>query len=367
MMQNQIETTENREIPVSVQAAFRSIVPFEELKKSFNQIQKQYSEALYRFQFNIAGHPISVNILGQETARTIDLAFNHLKTSNYVTPELSINLWEKQTSDMAFSIQQYREYSDPDIVLMASQNGRFIGEVRDQSINVLDRLGHEIYAYTTSANQRYLDELAKPLNKLLSTWLYDRGQQFIHAGLVSIKGQGVLFVGSGGAGKSTSSIACLNAGIRYLGDDVICLETNKDNTYTGHSMFATCLLNVDHLKRFPNLLPYAESASRTHENKSVLYLANAFPQSLLPSTKISVLVLPRVVDANKTSFRPASKVETLLALGPSSVMFLSHPNARAFARLAELVEHVPSYWLELGRDVNQIPQVVRQLVTQVST
>jgi len=62
-----------------------------------------------------------------------------------------------------------------------------------------------------------------------------------------------------------------------------------------------------------------------------------------------------------TTFRPATRAQTLMAIAPTSVMLLPRPNRAAFDRLTRLVQNTPSYWLELGRRVDLIPDAVRAL------
>jgi len=76
---------------------------------------------------------------------------------------------------------------------------------------------------------------------------------------------------------------------------------------------------------------------------------------------VKALVLPRVIGKGPTRIRKASKPETLLAIAPTSVMFLPRPSKWAFERLADLVQETPCHWLELGEDVSDIPEVVRSI------
>ncbi len=172
----------------------------------------------------------------------------------------------------------------------------------------------------------------------------------------------MLFVGMGGAGKTTSSISCLRDGFGYLGDDFVGLEEAPDGAFTGHGIYASCLVTPQHLTRFPDLAPHAGAANHAHEDKSLIYLSRVFPERMEQSIPIGIVALPRVVDSEKTAFRPASKGEALLALAPTSVMFLPGANVRSLDKLAQLVERVPCYWLELGRDINNIPDTVRRMV-----
>jgi hypothetical protein len=217
----------------------------------------------------------------------------------------------------------------------------------------------------SSARCQYLDERARPQHKLISAWLDEQGVQFVHAGLIGDGDTGILFVGNGGAGKSTSSVACLRAGLSYLGDDFVGIESTESG-YTGHGLFSSCLLNVHHLERFPDLKPHAVPAHQEFEDKSILYLEDVFPGALRRSVSIAAIVLPRVVRSEATTYRRASKAEALFAIAPTSVMFLPRPSQRAFDRVAELAERVPAYWLELGSEVDQIPDAVKAMAAEVS-
>ena len=81
-----------------------------------------------------------------------------------------------------------------------------------------------------------------------------------------------------------------------------------------------------------------------------------------------MLALPRVVDSATTSFRPATRAEALLRLAPSSLILLPYQGAghNGFAALVALVEQVPCFWLELGRDFAQLPIAVGEMFEQVT-
>ncbi|MBK6348992.1 MAG: hypothetical protein IPF50_03935 [Proteobacteria bacterium] len=55
----------------------------------------------------------------------------------------------------------------------------------------------------------------------------------------------------------------------------------------------------------------------------------------------------------------------MLALAPSSVLYLPAARPRAMDRLGALVESVPSFRLLLGRDVSRIPQRVKDLLSSL--
>lgn len=339
-------------------------IPFKLLDRGFSAALKRSGNAT-RFNFQLAGRTCSVTVVGSALGQSIRRAFEHLEPATRSEPDLTIDVWDQTEAGQSFMATGRGDESGPGIVLRTSRDGRYVGEERRQGSHWIDRRANRIVGCTLSAGDRFLDERARPFHKLLSLWLEDQQIQFIHAGLISVHGQGILFAGHGGAGKSTSSIACLRAGFQYLGDDFIGLRQDLPGTFTGYGLFATCLLNEHHIKRFPDLLPHAHHAYHAEEDKVVLYLADAFPSSLADETRISALVLPRVVDSDDTRFRPATQVEALMAVAPTSVMYLPRPSAKAFHRLAALVETVPAYWLELGRNVAEISGCVERLAEAV--
>jgi hypothetical protein len=190
----------------------------------------------------------------------------------------------------------------------------------------------------------------------------------IHAGLVARNGQGVLFAGKSGSGKSTSALACLCAGFHFLSEDYVAVEQRPDSSFAGHSVYNSVFLNTDHLARFPSLSRYVLPGHFPYEKKSVLLLSQVFPERLARVAPIRALVLPRLV-TTVPRVCPASKGEALLALGPSSLLQI--PNRRlgmrGFATLARLVEQIPSYWLDIRRDeIDAIPYQVEKVLARVS-
>ncbi|MCL7959454.1 MAG: hypothetical protein M8861_04590, partial [marine benthic group bacterium] len=62
------------------------------------------------------------------------------------------------------------------------------------------------------------------------------------------------------------------------------------------------------------------------------------------------------------------KFDAVLRLAPSSLMALPHSNSGASGLdvLTEFVSAVPTFWLELGRDLPQIPKAVESILAEVT-
>lgn len=333
------------------------------MQAAFEEAMAACPDAVSEHHYAFAGTCVRLRIAGRGLAQGITPPFDHLKGGVPARkPGLTIDVWNQEETGVKGIPGATYERGEALSVFTASPEGRYVAEERNDGMSLLDRRTSHVVGYRGSSDTLYVNERARPFHRLLSVWFNDRDIQLLHSGLVSWRGRGVLFVGMAGAGKSTSSIACLRGGFGYLGDDHVWFEDTGDGSFTGHGLFASCLVTPEHLTRFPDLASHTEAANYAHEDKSLVYLSRLFPERMERSATISVVALPRVVDSDETSFRPASKGEALLALAPTSVMFLPGANVRSLDKLGKLVERVPCYWLELGRDVDQIPDTVRRMV-----
>lgn len=330
----------------------------------------RFRESHYRF----AGQSVRARIVGCELAEHFARPFAHLETSEIPpsSPRLTIDLWDEEATGIPCPLALAHDdigakWVVGDGVFTASPDGRFVGYQLRQSMAWLDRKARHVIGWTASGKKLSLYERGKPLHLLLSVWYHDQDMQVIHAGLVSRNGQGVLFPGMGGSGKSTSALACLSGGFDYLGDDYIGLQTLANGSFMGHSLYNSTWLEPDHMAHFPLLPPHAIHGRHPGEDKCLVLLSDLFPKRFIPSTRIRALALPRIVETYATRFRPASKADALLQLAPSSLLALApQPGAHGFQALAHLVRTVPSYWLELGRDLTEIPYRVQDLLAEAT-
>mgnify|MGYP001024413371 CR=1 FL=1 len=209
--------------------------------------------------------------------------------------------------------------------------------------------------------------MSKPFFVLLSVWYHDHAVQFLHAGLVAYSGRGVLFPGKGCTGKSTSALACVDNGFRYLGDDFVGLKISE-HVLTGYSIFNSACVEGHHIKNFPALVPFASKVSLPVEDKSTIFLYEVPHCEMLSHVPIRAIAMPKIVDSERSIIKRASPAETLLRLAPSTMFFtIPRPDKQALDRMAVLVRRVPAYWLEIGRDLNDIAQKVKDILSHEET
>lgn len=333
---------------------------------AFSKASCQLPHELVQSNFLIAGNVVRLCTVGSDLAADIERSMCHLRAWGEPTPDLTIDIWDDEAvgpvgwTNWPEDVEFYG-------TLSVAEDARFVFNQRLSSAMLLDREKNKITGCVRRRSSLFLDERARPFHRLLSIWLNDRGIQFIHAGLTRAEDQGLLFVGSGGSGKSTSSVACLLAGFEFLSDDFVALEKTDSGRLIGHSIYATCLLANDHIKRFPSLDRIAHRANHGIESKSVAYLADYEGARFASDAEISAVILPKVIKAPKTTYRRAKPMEAMLALAPTSVIILPSAASSSLDKLGELVTTVPAYWLYLGTDVHQISSTIRQISRELGS
>ena len=332
--------------------------------KALEKTPKSFSESFYTF----AGQSVRFRIIGSDLAKHLTAPFSHLQTNGSVPlfPQLTIDLWDENATGISCQVRP----TDADCrwtqVTATSPDYRFVGQRLPNTFSCFDRITNHIVGSIAWHEQMYIYERAKPLARLLVEWHNDRKMQVIHAGLVARNGRGILFAAKSGSGKSTAALACLCGGFDYLGEDYVCLQGLADGSFLGHSLYNSVFLETHHLMRFPHLLPHVIKG-RPSEEKSVVILSQVFPERLERVVQIRALVIPHVAGTQESRIYPASKGQALLAIGPSSLLQIpSRRVTRGFNTLAQLVERVPCYWLELGYDLDSIPRCLEGIMAEVT-
>ncbi len=339
-----------------------------DLSSEFDRSTRTHRSILTERFYVFGGGVARIRVVGLALADLFDRPFAHLRLENQPIqePDLKIDLVDASETGIPCKLR-----SSPLVRghMSSSADGHLLVQERESIKSAFDRREGRIVSLVADAAFLPLSEHSSPLHLMLLLWHRDRGLPMAHAGLVAIDGSAVLLGGPGGAGKSTVSLCCLLDGFSYLSDDYVALEALTDGTFVGHGLYATARVVPDHLKRFPQLHSQALKGTRPEEDKNVVQLAAHFSNQLKSSARIRALVLPRVCDGQETIIRPATKTEALLRLAPSSVLQLplGKSGRDSFDHLARMIESVPTFWMELGPDLGEIPKRVRGILAEAST
>jgi hypothetical protein len=232
---------------------------------------------------------------------------------------------------------------------------------RWRTLSVVDLDASEAWFWAPDASRIVSWDWAAPFRTILHWWLGGQGALQVHGGAVGLPEAGVLVVGRGGSGKSTTTLACVGAGLRYAGDDFVAIAMRSD-PYV-HSLYSSGKVDPDHLQRFPSLLTAVANPDRRPADKAIVSVEQAYPGATIRGFPLRAVLVPRVVaQAPETRAVPIPASAALAALAPSTIFQLYPPHPDALAAMAAIVRDVPCFSLELGSDLERIPDAVTELL-----
>jgi len=202
-------------------------------------------------------------------------------------------------------------------------------------------------------------ESSFPLRTMLHWWAAPSSLQPVHAGSVGRDGRAVLVAGASGAGKSTTALACLDAGFDYLGDDYVLVDVASTTAY---SLYGTAKLEPENLARFPGLVPLVANPERLGDQKAMVYLDDHRPDRLARTLRLRAIVLPRVTGRPGSGLAPASPAAALRVLAPTTSAQLPGYGREVVTKLGALVRALPCYRLDAGTDLDALAATVASLV-----
>lgn len=198
-----------------------------------------------------------------------------------------------------------------------------------------------------------------PFRSLWFEWLRPKGFLFLHAGAVGLPdGRGILLTGRGGSGKSTSTLACLTSALLYAGDDFVAVHPATNRVY---SLYNVAKLEEHQFVRFPGLKPLVYNPATMQTEKGQIFVADHFPEKLITTLQVSAILLPRFTGQLNTLVRAASSADGWRALVPSTIGLLHTTGDYAHA-VADFARPLPTYWLETGTDLKQIPTQISKVL-----
>lgn len=320
-------------------------------------------------RFRFAGQSVRLRVAGSQLSRHMNEAFDQLRVDE---PEdapaaLHIEMWDRARTGIGCPGVAY--VPDSTTLLDSGIINSYAAEEilryeRGHYVTTLDRAGSQLFSCRADGANLALYERAKPFDMMLARWYQDQGVQQIHVGLVSKGGDGVIFVGASGSGKSTATLACALAGYAYLGDDHNGLELTPGGECIGHSIYNSARITEDHLVRFPQLAPWEIKATSEWDHKSMLLMSRIPIIRTAATTRIRAVVMPRVVGEGPCTWQKASKVQSLIALAPTSLRGPLNAGYNGFSNLADFIPRMPCFRLNIGRHVEDIPACVDSLLAE---
>jgi len=321
--------------------------------------------------YQIAGHQICLRFAGSSLVSKLTPALAHLEANPSNQPELTICLWDSESTRTPLplliaslvDLVRLRWFERLDI-------RKEIKGFNDDRIRTMFHLGPDILSLADlQANQAFYwvqseaqipyYEVGYPLTPILNWWMGAQGHQLLHASAVGNPGGGVIIAGKGGTGKSTTSLACLDSSLGFLGDDYCILDSSGDPLV--HSLYSTAKLKGEEdIERFSKLRSMITNLERLEDEKALIFLNDHFPEKVVNHFPLKAVFVPRVTGEPQTRISDISPALTLRSLAPGTMFQLPGSGNAAFHVMSALVRRVPCHQLELGTNLPEIPMVIKE-------
>lgn len=197
-----------------------------------------------------------------------------------------------------------------------------------------------------------------PLIELLKR----RGCYSLHSAGLSLGGRGLLLPAASGSGKSTLALALLRAGFDFLGDDMMFLTPDGDGLRV--LAFPDEIDVTDETARFfPELHDVAQGPLSPGWPKRPLRVEDRYEAATVMTCRPSALVFPRISGTRTSVLSPMPRDDALLAIVPNVLLTQARAAQAHLDVLAQIVQTIPCYRLDTGRDFDRIPVLLRALLT----
>lgn len=328
---------------------------FDRLKSQF---QNAAAKGAVRRYFKIGPHRTEFVFACPELAEQLIAPFEHLEIEAPPSPDLSIAFWDSHFSGIP--LQPPRWAAVQGCRLSLHGEGTFVqydfGTEILHSYSSKERLG---IFWVKDARRTYFAEKVCPIRSIFH-WLCQGGSlQLIHGGAVGDENGGAILVGRGGSGKSTSCTTSLLSELYFLGDDYCLIDTERPKVF---SLYASSKINPDMLHHFPHLEASRIDPSEGEGEKPSFLLGRSYRQRLRAELPLKAILMPRIKGGLETGVTPASAMQGLHALAPSTLFQSTGLGDDSFKKMAALSRRIPSYYLELGTDLRGIPKAIGSLL-----
>jgi hypothetical protein len=215
-------------------------------------------------------------------------------------------------------------------------------------LTVYDRRCREAWYCAADATELPWWETGAPMRSLLSWVMADHDRVLVHGAAVGAPDHAVLLVGAGGSGKSSTSLACLEAGVGFLGDDYCVLDTHGSRSV--HTLYGTAKVHADQLDLYPKLQAFVLNPVREVDDKVLLLPARRAPDQIVQRARVGAVVAPRIGKGTASRLEPMPRAAALAALAPSSIFQVPGAAHTELSAMADLIRAVPCFRLWLGSD-----------------
>ena len=331
---------------------------FDAAYRSFEAAQANAgrSDRFYR----IGSFTVRLSFAGPSLIPLLTPALAHLAAEPPAAADLTICAWEGTASPGADTLRALTTDDSIGRTMRCHGAGDVCvlrGPGRDGASLLHARRNIGMY-WVPSADAILPDVTAAPFLDIFHWWMRAHGAQVVHAAALGTAAGGVLLIGKGGAGKSTTALACADAEVRHAADDYCLIRMGQPLTVW--SLYSSAKIEREQLERFPD---WRQHADRFADDKAILMLHPRAAYMLSSGFSLRAILVVRVSGRAETILRDTTASVVLQTLAPSTLLQLKGADQRDLSAMAELAQRVPGYLLEAGTDFSRLNSAITALLS----
>jgi hypothetical protein len=318
-------------------------------------------------RYRIAGAPVALHVGIGGAAQDMLEAIAPLECpGDDAPPLLSLFIWDGRRDGVELPESPVLRRDDAPEAGLGGYSGDSLRAFYQPNAGVLSLLdtsrarGHW-WLRDVAATPYY--ERAAPFKHILQWWIADRGGALLHSAAVGIDGEGILIAGPSGSGKSSTALACVDAGFAFASDDYVLIDASHPPH--AHLAYATAKVVRTSLDRHRHHQRHFRNLGHSDE-KPMLFVHDMAPGRVGAPLALRAVVVPFVAHSPTTRLVRIHPAEMLRALAPSSVLLFPLAGDAAFRRMADLCRELPCYRAELADDPVDVATTLRGLLMTTS-
>ena len=341
-------------------------VPSEKIiSKNFVCIKRKYFEEIVEPVLNrinlsiepvtkiyyLAGKIVCLKFYSKIMAEKFSMAISHNVITADSSIDLTIHIWDSiSTETQLVSPWINPDYYnfDPKLNEMNFITDSFLGVylAGEQSLSFYDKKDKTAYFWVSDAKELPAWVICSPVRTILHWFLSEFDIHLIHGAVIALNEQSVLLTAKGGSGKSTTALSCILSGMNYLADDYVGIELGDE--INCHCLYNSGKLVWEYLNTFPSLKEKVWNKNNLYNEKAIIFLDKLFPEQVIRKAKLKAIMIPVIKNLEKTRIVPASKMEAMRAIAPTTLFQLPLKELNKIKALKKLITRVPCYFLELS-------------------
>lgn len=313
----------------------------------------------------VAGQEIELRFASDAMLQHFFPALEHLTCRSTGDAGLTVFLWDSSADGSSAPVPPWDQdaYAPRGEVRWSAGDGELQVAYNPGSrvLSVFNGVSGEAFLWLPDVRECPSWESAAPLRTVLHWWATRAGRQLLHGAAVGDASGALLLTARGGSGKSTTALNALLAGMSYLGDDYVLAALDEAGPSV-HSLYATAKVDPAAPDTVPALTQLMHDASAEAGEKVVIYLAKWKRDLLARSLPLRAVVVPGLKPGESSRLAPLKPSVAYLAMAPTTAFQLPQAREAATTFMRRLVSAVPCFRLELGDDIDAVPQLLRELL-----